>query len=51
MTMKYRMYFEEDGFSVGKKISSKPYKSLCEPPKQPFFLDIYVMIVGRFPIG
>ena len=30
MTMKYWMYFEEDGFSVGKKISSKPYKSLCE---------------------
>ena len=24
------MYFKDDGFSVGKKIDSKPYESLCE---------------------
>ena len=29
-TQKYWMYFKDDGFAVGKKILSKPYKSLCE---------------------
>ena len=29
-TMKYWMYFEDDGFSVGNKIDSKPCKSLYE---------------------
>ena len=29
-TRKYWMYFEDDGFLVGKKILSKPCKSLCE---------------------
>ena len=27
---KYWMYFKDDGFSMGKKIASKPYQSLCE---------------------
>ena len=27
-TKKYFVYFQDDGFPVGKKISSKPYKSL-----------------------
>ena len=29
-TKKYWMYFKDDGFIVGKKILSKPCKSLCE---------------------
>ena len=30
-TKKYFVYFKDDGFSVGKKILSKPYQSLSEP--------------------
>ena len=30
-TKKYFVYFKDDGFLVGKKIPSKPCKSLSEP--------------------
>ena len=41
------MYFKDDGFSVGKKIYSKPYKSLYEPALD--LLLLYLHNAAKIP--
>ena len=49
------MYFNDDGFSVGKKIYSKPYKSLYESAHRDLYhygdIDGYIANVPVYTTG
>ena len=47
------MYFNDDGLSVGKKIYSKPYKSLYESAYRDidgYIANVPVYTTGRSPV-
>ena len=44
-TKEYWMYFKDDGSPVGKKMHSKPCKSLCESAPKRFFLYLCKFVI------